>query len=74
MMSDRALLKQMRKTLATTRGGDIHRGRTGPPEILVREIENALVVRMRVDRHHHPLLDAEGIVDDHDLLCYVRQL
>ena len=30
------------------------------------QVEDPLVVRVGVDRRHHPLLDAERLVDDHD--------
>ena len=51
---------------AGRRRDDVHRGRPGAPEILVGQIEDALVVRIGVNRRHHPLLDAERLVDDHD--------
>ena len=46
------------------RGRDeVDRRRPCSPQILVRQVEDALVVRVRVDRRHEALLDREGVVE-----------
>ena len=45
---------------------DVDRGGAGPSEVLVRQVEEVLIVRVRVDGRHQPADDAEGVVDDLD--------
>ena len=47
------------------RGRDeVDRGRAGAAEVLVREVEHLLVVRVRVDRRHEAALDPVRLVQD----------
>jgi hypothetical protein len=47
---------------ARRRRNQVDRGSAGAPQVLVREIEDLLVVRVRVDRRHEALLDGEGVM------------
>ena len=46
------------------RRDQVDRRRAGAPEVLVRQVEDLLVVRVRVDRGHEALLDREPVVQD----------
>src|SRR5690606_207123 len=52
--------------LRGTGGGrdDVLGGGTGAAQVLVREVQDALVVRVRVHRRHQALDDAEVLVED----------
>ena len=43
---------------------DVLAGRAGAARVLVRDVQDALVVRVAVDRVHQAALDAEQVVDD----------
>src|SRR6266540_1627489 len=45
-------------------GDDVARGRAGAPQVLVREVEDHLVVGVGVDGGHEALLDAEAVEQD----------
>src|SRR5207253_7523493 len=47
-------------------GNDVDRSRTGPAEVLVHEVEQVLVVGVRVHRRHEPPLHTEGVVEHLD--------
>ena len=49
---------------AGRRRDDVLAGAPGAARVLVGDVEDALVVRVAVDRVHQPLLDAEQVVDD----------
>ena len=49
---------------ARGRRDEVDRRRPSAPEILVGQVEDLLVVRVRVDRRHESLLDREGVVQD----------
>ena len=48
---------------AGRRGDDVLAGGAGAPRVLVGDVEDPLVVRVRVDRVHQPALDAELVVE-----------
>ena len=52
--------------LRGARGGrdDVQRGGAGTAEVAVRRVLQVLVLRVRVDRGHEALLDAEAVVQD----------
>ena len=39
-------------------------GRTRAAQVLMRQVEDLLIIGITVDRRHETLLNAEGIVDD----------
>ena len=48
---------------AGRRRDQVDRSRTGAPQVLVRQVERPLVVRVRVDRRHEAVLDRERLVE-----------
>src|SRR6266511_484200 len=56
----------LQRGLGGAGGGRDHRQRRGAraAQVLVRQVEEVLVVRVRVDRRHEPVLDAEGLEQD----------
>jgi hypothetical protein len=60
---------EVREHLADGLGGagrgrdDVRRGAAGAAQVLVRAVEQHLVVGVAVDGGHHRLLDAEGLVE-----------
>src|SRR5205085_3747266 len=48
------------------RGHDVHGRGAGPPQVLVHQVQQVLVVGVGVHRGHETLLDAEGVVEDLD--------
>ena len=53
-----------RASRARRRRDEVDRCRAGPPQILVRQVERALVVGVRVDRRHEAALDRVRVVQD----------
>src|SRR6266511_3436268 len=51
---------------AGCRGDDAQRGGAGTPQILVRQVENLLVVRVTVHGRHEAVLEAEAVHHDFD--------
>jgi hypothetical protein len=52
------------RTRGAGRGRDqVDRGRVRAPQILVREVEDLLIVRVRMDRRHEAVLDPPALVE-----------